>query len=141
MSKAAAAASVVTGLPTAQVTSGHTTGSLALTLEGGAALTGDLIRSHMTRLHVPTLHFFHRDAVQALGRVSLELARWGVDLATLSAHKLGGPVGVGVLVRRGAVPLRPLLTGGEQEAINHRIVPPTIIPISTDIFPISVIFR
>jgi len=59
--------------------------------------------------------WLHTDAVQALGRVPLELARWGVDLATLSAHKLGGPLGMGVLVRRGAVPLLPLLTGGEQE--------------------------
>ena len=60
----------------------------------------------------PTLH---TDAVQALGRVPLELEAWGVDLATLSAHKVGGPVGVGVLVRRGGVPLEPLAYGGSQE--------------------------
>ena len=58
---------------------------------------------------------FHVDAVQALGRVPLRLGAWGVDLASFSAHKVGGPVGVGVLVRRSGVTLRPLLFGGEQE--------------------------
>lgn len=56
----------------------------------------------------------HTDAVQALGRIPLDLT--GVQLATFSAHKLGGPLGVGVLVRRAGVPLEPLARGGEQEA-------------------------
>lgn len=58
---------------------------------------------------------FHTDAVQALGRVDLRLHAWGVDLASFSAHKLGGPLGVGVLFRRAGVSLRPLLFGGGQE--------------------------
>ena len=58
----------------------------------------------------------HTDAVQALGRVPVRLAEWGFDLASFSAHKVGGPVGVGVLVRRNGVPLQPLGRGGEQEA-------------------------
>lgn len=57
----------------------------------------------------------HTDAVQALGRVPLDLRAWGVDLASFSAHKLGGPVGVGILVRRQGLRLQPLATGGEQE--------------------------
>lgn len=57
----------------------------------------------------------HTDAVQALGRIPLDLRAWGVDLASLSAHKLGGPVGVGLLVRRQGLRLRPPMTGGEQE--------------------------
>jgi len=61
----------------------------------------------------PTL--LHTDAVQALGRVPVDLAGWGVDLATLSAHKVGGPLGVGVLVRRTRAPLAPLAYGGGQE--------------------------
>jgi cysteine desulfurase len=58
---------------------------------------------------------FHTDAAQALGRVPIELDRWRVDLASFSAHKLGGPLGVGVLVRKQGVPLTALLHGGGQE--------------------------
>ena len=57
----------------------------------------------------------HTDAVQALGRVPLDLRGWGVDLASFSAHKLGGPVGVGLLYRRSGVRLAPQVTGGAQE--------------------------
>lgn len=58
---------------------------------------------------------FHSDAVQALGRVPIELEAWGVDLATFSAHKLGGPVGVGLLWHRRGAALESLHLGGEQE--------------------------
>jgi len=58
---------------------------------------------------------FHSDAVQALGRLEVPLRSWGVDLASFSAHKLGGPQGVGVLFRRAGVEVRPLLLGGGQE--------------------------
>lgn len=58
----------------------------------------------------------HTDAVQALGRVPLELGAWGVHLASFSAHKLGGPVGVGVLVRRRGVALAPRWAGAAQES-------------------------
>jgi cysteine desulfurase len=58
---------------------------------------------------------FHSDAVQALGRLPLRLDDWGVDLASFSAHKVGGPTGIGVLVRRRGVPLAPLFHGGAQE--------------------------
>jgi len=57
----------------------------------------------------------HSDAVQALGRVPLDLARSGVGLASFSAHKLGGPLGVGVLVRRRGIALEGLVFGGGQE--------------------------
>ncbi len=57
----------------------------------------------------------HTDATQALGRLPIDLAGWGVDLATFSAHKVGGPLGVGLLVRRRGVPLAPVLAGGGQE--------------------------
>lgn len=56
---------------------------------------------------------FHTDAVQAFGHVPLELSE--VDAVSVAAHKLGGPVGVGALVVRGRVPLRPLALGGGQE--------------------------
>jgi len=58
---------------------------------------------------------FHTDGVQALGRIDLPLRALGIDLASFSAHKVGGPVGVGVLFRRKSVALRPIVFGGEQE--------------------------
>ncbi|MBO0740015.1 MAG: cysteine desulfurase [Hyphomicrobiaceae bacterium] len=57
----------------------------------------------------------HSDAVQAAGRVPVELASLHVDYLTVSAHKLGGPQGTGALVIRGARGLSPLISGGGQE--------------------------
>ena len=57
----------------------------------------------------------HCDAVQAAGKISIDLAGLGAHLLTLSAHKLGGPMGVGALVAGDAVPLEALLKGGGQE--------------------------
>ncbi len=59
---------------------------------------------------------FHTDAVQALGRIPIRLRAWHADLAAFSAHKIGGPLGVGVLYRRKGLALSPLLHGGGQEA-------------------------
>jgi len=58
---------------------------------------------------------FHCDSVQAYGKVALELDTIGAGLITLSAHKIGGPPGVGALVVTGGVELAPLLRGGGQE--------------------------
>jgi cysteine desulfurase len=57
----------------------------------------------------------HTDAVQALGRLPVRPAELGVDLLSLSAHKVYGPKGVGALWVRDGVVLAPLLTGGGQE--------------------------
>ncbi len=57
----------------------------------------------------------HTDAVQAVGAVPVDFAESGVDLLTLTAHKLGGPVGVGALVVRRELALTALLHGGGQE--------------------------
>lgn len=59
--------------------------------------------------------WLHTDLVQAVGRIPLGLAQLPVDLATLSGHKLGGPIGTGILVVREGVPLEPILKGGGQE--------------------------
>lgn len=59
--------------------------------------------------------WFHTDAVQALGHVPLDFATSGVDLMSLSAHKVGGPVGIGALVVRRDVDLPPWGLGGGQE--------------------------
>ena len=58
---------------------------------------------------------FHTDAVQAVGKVPLPLADVPADLVTVTAHKLGGPVGIGLLVKRGSVAIEPLSYGGSQE--------------------------
>jgi cysteine desulfurase len=57
--------------------------------------------------------FFYCDAVQALGTIGFDVAQSGVDGAGFSAHKLGGPRGIGALYVR--KPLRPLASGGGQE--------------------------
>lgn len=57
----------------------------------------------------------HVDAVQAAGRMPVDMADLGADLMSLSAHKLGGPKGVGALIIRDGLSLEPLLTGGGQE--------------------------
>jgi cysteine sulfinate desulfinase/cysteine desulfurase-like protein len=58
---------------------------------------------------------FHTDAVQAAGKVPVDVEELGVDLLTLSAHKLHGPKGVGALYVRKGVVLEPLVHGGRQE--------------------------
>jgi cysteine desulfurase len=58
---------------------------------------------------------FHCDAVQSAGKLLLDMAVIGADLLTLSAHKLGGPPGVGALVVADGRDLAPLLRGGRQE--------------------------
>jgi cysteine desulfurase len=57
----------------------------------------------------------HVDAAQSAGKIPVDLAGWGVDLCSLTAHKMHGPKGIGALYVRRGVRLAPLLHGGGQE--------------------------
>jgi len=58
---------------------------------------------------------FHTDAVQAVGKIPLDMRSSPVDLLSLSAHKLHGPQGVGALYVRSGTPIKPMIHGGGQE--------------------------
>lgn len=68
---------------------------------------GAIARKHKVR--------FHTDAVQAMGRVPVDVQAAGVDLLTISGHKFGAPKGVGALFVRKGTGLTPLIHGGHQE--------------------------
>jgi cysteine desulfurase len=68
--------------------------------------------AHLTKLHGV---LFHTDAVQAGGKIPLDVNRLQVDLLSLSAHKLHGPKGIGALYVRRGTGLSPMIFGGGQE--------------------------
>jgi cysteine desulfurase len=95
-------------------------------LAGGPALVSVMLANNETGVIQPVskvaeiVHeaggLLHADAVQAPGRIAFNVRELGADLLTLSAHKIGGPGGVGVLIRRSGLHLSdPLIRGGGQE--------------------------
>ena len=76
------------------------------------AAAAEIVHSAGSLLHV--------DAIQALGKIPFDINELGVDLVSLSAHKVGGPKGIGALVvAEGLEGVEPLLRGGGQER-GHR---------------------
>jgi cysteine desulfurase NifS len=59
---------------------------------------------------------FHTDAVQAVGKIPVDVQAWDVDYLTLSGHKFHGPKGVGAVYVRKGVEIGPLIHGGKQES-------------------------
>jgi cysteine desulfurase len=92
-------------------------------LKGPRALVSVMLANNETGVIQPLAeivglakgHLVHTDAVHALGKIPANFGLLGVDLMTLSAHKLGGPVGAGALVVRDGLALEPLIHGGGQE--------------------------
>ena len=92
-------------------------------LKGPRALVSVMLANNETGVMQPVAeivrlaegHLVHTDAVQGLGKVPVNFGLLGVDMMTLSAHKLGGPLGAGALVIRDGLPVEPLIHGGGQE--------------------------
>jgi cysteine desulfurase len=59
--------------------------------------------------------FMHTDAVQAAGKIPVNIQDWEVDYLTVSAHKIYGPKGIGALYVKKGAPFYPLIHGGHQE--------------------------
>lgn len=68
----------------------------------------------VTKAHAEN-SYIHSDLTQVLGKIPVNVHALGLDYATFSAHKIGGPVGVGALYVRSGVPFSPLIIGGNQE--------------------------
>ncbi len=58
--------------------------------------------------------YLHSDLTQVLGKIPINVDKLGLDYATFSAHKIGGPIGVGALYVRSGVPFKPLIFGDQE---------------------------
>lgn len=62
---------------------------------------------------------FHTDSVQALGKIFIDWKAWNVDFATVTAHKIGGPKGIGLSYCKQGSEFHPLISGGKQERVHR----------------------
>jgi cysteine desulfurase len=85
---------------------------MAVNNETGAITDIPALRDILRGREGPPIHF-HCDIVQAVGKMPLNLVAWDIDSASLSAHKIGGPRGIGLLYLKR--PLEALYAGGGQE--------------------------
>ena len=90
---------------------------MAVNNETGTVQPVEAARTAVTRAKSPAL--IHCDAVQAFGKLPLKPAAMGVDLMTVSSHKIHGPKGVGALYVKKGVRLSPIVFGGLQEAMPN----------------------
>lgn len=65
--------------------------------------------------HISENEYLHSDLTQVLGKIPIDVKKLDLDYATFSAHKIGGPIGVGALYVRKGAPFKPLIIGGNQE--------------------------
>ena len=86
---------------------------MAVNNEVGTIQPVDKIASLIKRKNSPAL--FHIDAVQAFGKIPLNVKKLGADLMTVSSHKIHGPKGVGALFIKKGTKLTPVAVGGGQE--------------------------
>ena len=98
----------------------------AILATGGKALVSVMLANNETGVIQPVAEAaaiahrhgaaLHCDAVQAAGKIAVDLDALDADMLSLSAHKLGGPAGAGALILRDAIALQPVLLGGGQES-------------------------
>lgn len=86
---------------------------MAVNNEVGAILPVDKLKQIIKSKNSPAL--LHCDCVQAFGKIPLRLAKTGVDLASVSGHKIHAPKGVGAIYVRKGLNIKPRQFGGEQE--------------------------
>ncbi len=102
----------------ARVAAAVSPGTILVSIMAVNGETGDILpvqaaAAAIRKAGAPAL--LHCDAVQAYGKIPVSPRRWGVDLMSVSAHKLHGPKGAGALYLRKGARITPLLLGGGQE--------------------------
>lgn len=86
---------------------------MAVNNEVGTIEPIEKLSSIVKRKNAPAL--IHVDAVQAFGKIPLTPKKWGIDLMTVSSHKIHGPKGVGAIFIKEGTKLKPVAVGGGQE--------------------------